>query len=203
MIVPQQDLFIVRTDAEWNAISSPVRVEILVFLLTTGPCAIRELASLMNRPADALYHHMRQLVGAGIVTEVGLRKVGTQTEAIYRTAGKEITIDRNIARKRTRDRSLRLFRTMLQHAKRTVEAAIDSGRAIMEGPQQNFRLNWRISWLDDQQLSAIKRHQAAIDEILQQGMQQRQGQLMAHLTYLTPVVRTRGARSPHDEASTQ
>jgi DNA-binding transcriptional ArsR family regulator len=203
MTAPQQDLFTVKSDAEWDAMNSPVRVEMLVFLLTTGPCAIRELSSLMNRPADGLYHHLRQLVGAGIVEEIGTRKVGTQTEAIYRTVGKEITIDRSIGRKRTRDRSLRLFRTMLQHARRTVEAAIESGAALLEGPQQNFRLNWRISWLDDRRLAEIKQHQAAIDRILEEGMQVRQGQLMAHLTYLAPVVRTRGARSLHDEESTQ
>lgn len=197
----QQELFTVKSDAEWNAINSPVRVEMLVFLLMAGPCSIRELSSLMDRPADGLYHHMRKLVGAGIVVESGTRKAGTQTESVYQTVGKEITIDRNIARKRTRDRSLRLFRTLLQHARRTVEAAVESGAAVLEGPQQNFRLNWRVSWLGERQLAEIRQLQAAIDRILQHGMQERQGQLMAHLTYLSPVIRTRGAGSPHDQES--
>jgi predicted transcriptional regulator len=201
MTVPQQELFTVRSDAEWSAINSPVRVEMLVFMLTTGPCAIRELASLMDRPADGLYHHMRKLVGAGIVTEVGTRKAGTQIEAIYQSVGKDITIDGNIGRKRTRERSLRLLRTLLQHAWKTVEAAFEARAAVLEGEQQNFRLNWRISWLDDRQLAEVKQHQAAIERILQQGMRQRHGRLFAHLTYLSPVVRTRGARSPQPKES--
>jgi DNA-binding transcriptional ArsR family regulator len=199
MAVSQQALFTVKSDAEWSAMNSPVRVEMVVFLLMAGPCAIRELSSLMNRPADGLYHHMRKLVGAGIVAEVGTRKVGTQTEAIYQTVGKDITIDRNLGRKRTRERSLRLFRTILQHALRTVEAAIESGAAIVEGPQQNFRLNWLVAWLDEQQLAEIAQHQLAINRILQNGMRQRRGQLFAHLSYLSPVVRTRGDSSPRDK----
>lgn len=195
------ELFTVRSDAEWSAINSSVRVEMLVFMLTVGPCSIRELASLMNRPADGLYHHMRKLVSAGIVRDVDVRSVGTQTETIYQTVAKDITIERNIGRKRTRDRSIRLFRTMMQHALRVVEAAIETQRAVLEGSKQNFRLNWQVSWLDDRQLAEIKQHQAAISGILQQGMQQRQGQLIAHLTYMVPVVRTREAPSPQDPES--
>jgi predicted transcriptional regulator len=202
MTAPQQDLLTIRSDAEWSAINSPVRVEMLVFMLTAGPCAIRDLSSLMNRPADGLYHHMRKLVSSGIVREVGIRSVGTQTETIYQTAAKDVTIDRNISRKRTRDRSIRLFRTMMQHALRVVEAAIETQRAVLEGAQQNFRLNWQVSWLDDRQLAEVKEHQEAITCILQKGMQQKQGQLVAHLTYMVPVVRTREARSPHHSEST-
>lgn len=202
MTDPQPELFTVRSDAEWSAINSPVRVEMLVFMLTTGPCAIRELASLMDRPADGLYHHMRRLVEAGIVTEVGTRKAGTQIEAIYQTVGKDITVDGNIGRKRTRERRLRLLRTLLQHAWKTVEAAFEAQAAVVEGEQENFRLNWRISWLDDRQLAEVKQHQAAIERILQQGMRQRHGRLFAHLTYLSPVVRTRGARPSQPQEST-
>jgi len=199
MKTPRKKLFTVRSDAEWRAVNSPVRVEMLVFMLMAGPCAIRELSSWLQRPADGLYHHLRQLLKAGLVTDVGSRKVGTQTETLYQTVAEEITIDRDLSRARTRERSLRLFQTMLKHAWRTVEAAVGSGSAVLEGSKQNFRFNWRISWLDHRQLAEIRRHQEVIDRILQEGMQKRQGQLIAHLTYLSPVVRTRGARSLHDE----
>ena len=200
MMTVQKELFTVRREIEWNAINSAVRLEILVFMIMIGPCGIRELAELMDRPADGLYHHMRKLVGAGLVVEACTRKVGTQTEVVYQTAATDITIDRNIKRKRTRDRVIRLFRTIMQHAQRTMETALRSGKAVLEKDNQNVKLSWLTTWLDDRQLAEIREHQEAIDTILREGLRQRKGQLFAVLTYLAPLVRARGANIPDNSA---
>jgi hypothetical protein len=193
MAESQEAVFTVRTDAEWEAISSPIRVEMLVFMIVAGTCSIRELAALMNRPADGLYHHIRKLVKARIISEVGVRRVGTQKEMLYRTAAADISIDRNISNRRTRQRTIRLFRTIMKHALRTVEASLNSGETVLEGPRQNLRFNWLASWLDDAQLAKVHAHQDAISKILHEGLQRRDGQLVAVLTYMVPIQRTRGS----------
>ncbi len=195
MAESRQRVLMVRTDAEWEAISSPIRVEMLVFLIVAGTCSIRELASLMNRPADGLYHHLRKLVKARIVKEVGVRRVGTQKEALYRAAADDIAVDRNIGSRRTRQRTIRLFRTIMKHALRTIEAALESGDVVLEGARQNLRFNWLASWLDAQQLAQVREHQDAINRILQEGLEHREGQLIAVLTYMVPIQRSRGSEN--------
>lgn len=188
-------VFTVRTDAEWEAINSPIRVEMIVFMIVAGTCSIRELAALMNRPADGLYHHVRKLVKARIVEEVGVRRVGTQKETLYRTAAADVSIDRNISNRRTRERTIRLFRTIMKHALRTIEASLGSGETVLEGPNQNLRFNWLASWLDETQLAKVRAHQDAISRILHDGLQRRDGQLVAVLTYMVPIQRSRGSES--------
>ena len=194
MVRPQPTIYTIRTAAEWDAINSPVRLEMVVFLIVAGTCAIRELAALIDRPADGLYHHLRKLVRAGLVEEVGTRPVGKRTEKLYRTVARDIAVDRDLMTKRTRDRTVRLFRTILQHAQRTIVAAIESGAVVFDGPRANLKFNWLAAWLDDAQMAEIVRHQEAIRQILMDGLQHRHGQLVAVLTYMAPIQRTRGSK---------
>jgi predicted transcriptional regulator len=203
MATAQQDAFAVKRETEWEAITSAVRLEMLLFVQTIGPCSIRQLAELMDRPADGLYHHMRKLVRAGLIVEVERRKVGKQTEVVYDASAKDVTIDCNLRSKRTTERIARLFRTILLHAQRTVEAALRSGEASVEGDLQNVRLKWGAAWLDDEQLAELQQHQLAINDILQEGAKERKGRLYAVLTYLAPVVRNRGSRNPSSSSPSQ
>ncbi len=190
--------FTISRDEEWDAINSAIRLEMLVLIVTIGPCSIRELAEQLDRAADGLYHHMRILVASGLVVEVDRRKVGKQTEVIYDAIARDITIDRDIAHRKTRERISRLFRTMIQHAQRMMEAALHDPQTMLEGENQNVKLSWTASWLDDRQLARVRAHQDAINEILQAGLKQRKGRLFAVLTYLAPIIRTRGSEKPTD-----
>ena len=196
MATAQQDVLTVKRETEWEAINSAVRLEMLVFVQTIGPCSIRDLAELMDRPADGLYHHLRKLVRAGLIVEVETRKAGKQTESVYNAVAKDVTIDRNLRNKRTTERVARLFRTILQHAQRTMENALRSGEASLEEDSRNVRLKWGAAWLDDEQLARLQQHQLAINDILQEGAKVRKGRLYAVLTYLAPVVRNRRSRKP-------
>lgn len=195
---PHRRLFVVRSAAEWAAINSPVRMEMVVFLIAAGTCAIRELALLMNRPADGLYHHMRKLVRAGLVVEVDTRRVGKQSEMLYRAAADDVVVDRNLQSRATRDRTRKLFRTIMQHAQRTIEVAIASGAAVLEGRRRNVSFNWLASWLDETQLARVRAHHDAIHAILLEGVRRREGQLMAVLTYMAPIHRPREAKTTED-----
>ena len=75
--------------AQLRALSSPVRIEIVGAFQSFGPMSIRELAEKMARPADGLYHHMRQLAKVDIIRVKLTRRVGKRDEAVF-----ELTAER-------------------------------------------------------------------------------------------------------------
>src|SRR5579864_4918552 len=72
-----------------RALASPVRIEMVGVFQAHGPLAIRELAEKMSRPADGLYHHVRQLQKVGILRVAETRRAGKRDEAVY-----ELTAER-------------------------------------------------------------------------------------------------------------
>jgi DNA-binding transcriptional ArsR family regulator len=59
----------------------PIRYRIFRALET--PRSMAELADEMDRPANRLYYHVRLLVDAGLVRQVGTRASGRHTERIF------------------------------------------------------------------------------------------------------------------------
>ena len=48
---------------------APVRFELIEAMRSIAPCSIRELALALDRPADTLYPHVRQLLKIGVVLD--------------------------------------------------------------------------------------------------------------------------------------
>jgi DNA-binding transcriptional ArsR family regulator len=59
----------------------PIRYRIFRTLET--PRSMAELAEVVGRPANRLYYHVRLLVNAGLVRQVGTRASGRHTERIF------------------------------------------------------------------------------------------------------------------------
>lgn len=192
--------FVVRKDDEWEAITSAPRLDMVFGLLTAGPCSMRELSELLDRPADGLYHHLRILESAGLVTVVEERSVGARTERVYDLVAPTITVDPSIERQPVRERVSRLFRTMMQHAQREILRSLEGDRAVLRSEGKTVTLKWATSWLDEDRLARVHEHQAAITEIMLEGMRERTGELFSILNYLTPVTRSRGAGSSSSES---
>lgn len=66
-----------------KCLSSGVRIQLFAVFKLRGPSSISEVAPLLSRPADALYHHIRKLLSAGLLRQTGSRKAGKRDEAIY------------------------------------------------------------------------------------------------------------------------
>ncbi|MDI9411749.1 MAG: helix-turn-helix domain-containing protein, partial [Bacteroidia bacterium] len=73
----------VTSPKAWVTMTAPVRLEMLEALRLLGPCAIADIATMLDRPADALYRHMDKLVRLGAVRELEQRKVGRRLERTY------------------------------------------------------------------------------------------------------------------------
>lgn len=75
-----------------EAISSPLRMEILEHLLQAGPSSVADLARLMGRPATAIHYHVSVLRGAGIVRVAGRRRAGKRHEALLELAAARFAV---------------------------------------------------------------------------------------------------------------
>ncbi|HZT43066.1 MAG TPA: winged helix-turn-helix domain-containing protein [Chthonomonadaceae bacterium] len=82
-----QDLFYIRTQAHWKALSHPLRLGI-VRLLRQKAMTNEELARALGVASGKLYFHTRQLLEAGLIQLVGTRQKQAITEKLYRTVSR-------------------------------------------------------------------------------------------------------------------
>lgn len=77
------------------ALYDPIRYRIFRALET--PRSMAELADEIGRPANRLYYHVRLLVEAGLVRQVGTRPSGRHTERVYGRAAARIRFTGDVA----------------------------------------------------------------------------------------------------------
>ena len=73
----------ISNPAHWTKMMAPVRFELLEAMRAIAPCSAREIALALDRPADALYPHLRVLLKIGVVRDVGGRPGRTRPERVY------------------------------------------------------------------------------------------------------------------------
>lgn len=72
-----------------KALADPLRIEMLE-LAWARPRSAREMAPILHRPADRLYHHLGRLVAAGLLAVVEYRPLpGGKVERVYGPARSE------------------------------------------------------------------------------------------------------------------
>ncbi len=181
--------------AQWEAFASGPRVEVVIFLAASGPCSVAELAHQMNTAPDGLYHHLRKLEDAGIVRQVGHRRVGRQTERLFDLVADRHDFDMDI---RT-GRNVRAFRTLLRALLRRCERLLDAAigaraidRAVTPKP---YEFRGDATWLAEEDLAELNTHFAAIREIFERGRKTRRGRLFTLTLFMFPLVRPRAAES--------
>jgi DNA-binding transcriptional ArsR family regulator len=75
-----------------KALIAPMRQEIVDALETGGPCSVSELAAMLQRPADGLYHHLRVLSRVGLVREVSRSRQGRHVFVVYDVAKRPLVM---------------------------------------------------------------------------------------------------------------
>ncbi len=144
-----------------KALVSPVRQEILGHFCARDALSIGELATLMGRPATALYYHVGLLERTGILNRVGERPSGKRMEALFAAAAERFEMP-GIDGTDPED-AVRTAKTALRMGLRDFSAGMKSGTARDEGPSRNllaFRMQGRVS------KDRLERVNALIDELL-------------------------------------
>ena len=76
-----------------RAMASSVRQRIVAVLFSQGQSSISEIAEALERRPDSLYHHVRVLLGVGLIRQTGERVAGRNHEALYETVAGQFAAD--------------------------------------------------------------------------------------------------------------
>jgi hypothetical protein len=172
------------TREQRDALTSPLRLEILGQFTGPTPLSVRDLAERMGRTPHSIYYHVHLMSRIRLLREVGRREGGGRGEALYQPVRDEVALDAadpgaGLAIQRTMGAAFRM-------AERDLEAALESAPADprLFGMRAHFRAPPSV-------LKQVRRHLQAALEIVQRearrGAGRKQGPLYSLTLALLPL----------------
>ncbi len=175
-----------------RSLGSPTRLAIIGALRALGPSSIRELAVYLERPADGLYYHVRNLERAGLVEVVEKRRVWRRFEALYRPTADIFEHSPLVTSSRYRSATARSNRAVLTLAHRHYANAL---RAVPAEPELETMMEYYIAnaRLTTESARALREKiRNLFDEVVRdEGVL---GRRVAVTVVMTPVVSARRGR---------
>jgi hypothetical protein len=188
---PRARPYVIERRDQIAALESSVRQEVIDTIQAAGPRSALEIASLMGRPADALYYHIRRLQSVGLLVVTETRRRGRRDEAVYDLVGRPLKLRYPEHRDARTHPLMRLVRSMLRTAERDFRGGVLSDRAVTEGPSRTLWASRRHAWLSPTDLRRFNRIIDSLIEILTRSRDPQRGQLCT----LTMVLAPRASRS--------
>lgn len=159
--------YILEKLSQLQAISSPVKQEIIDVIQSRGQCSIGDIADELGRPADGLYYHIRALVKDQLLVEVGFTKKTGQREKIYNTSQSgslmEAGYDQSDPEKV--DAMNKIVSSMLKIALKDFKAGLNSKVAVVEGDGRNLsacRIKSRLTYNEVRRVNSLLAQVAAV-----------------------------------------
>jgi DNA-binding transcriptional ArsR family regulator len=89
---------VVDTADAIKAMADPLRLQLLQLLMRTWgrSWSVKEMAAELHQPVTKLYHHVKLLEGADLITDVDTRLVSGIVEHRYRTAQRSLKFDESL-----------------------------------------------------------------------------------------------------------
>lgn len=189
-----------RTAAQLRALAAPARQEIVDALETSGPASVAQIARLVGRPADALYHHLRALHRVGLVTEVERRLEGRHAFAVYDLCVRPLRIPL-AASLRSADVS-RVVAASQRLALRDFQRALVAKTGVLSGELRTLWAARAKGWADEARLRRINRLLAALLRAVRGGRPDAGASpiSLAFVLAPTPVRRRAAKTSPQGQA---
>lgn len=188
----------ITSPRQLRALASAARQDIIDAVAGSGPTTIAELADRLGRPADALYHHVRQLVKCGLLIEgAGERGIGRPGGRID-VPGRPMLIHYDPSSTSNARTMTRVLSAMLGSAKRGFARAFVPGLAVVSGPRRNLWAARYQCWLTPADLEEVNVLLARLGAILINGGKRRTGQSRLHeFTYvISPIPASDRAAKP-------
>lgn len=126
---------------------SPQRKELLSAFLLSGPCGVAEIADGLGRPVKSLYYHVREMLRAGLIREVGSRGEGRDRETLFDAAAERYHLRQNTRDAGYRRQEIRSVLAMLRLASREYQRAAEN-----ESETLVLRISTRLSLEDYQEV---------------------------------------------------
>jgi DNA-binding transcriptional ArsR family regulator len=164
------------------------RHDIVDRLVASGPMSVKDLARSIGAQPSALYHHVKQLVGHGLVVEAGHRVENRKREQLYATPAPRVRLFRAMQERRNAPVFKRIVGSLGRQMERDFRRGIASPRARTEGPSRNLMVMRLVAAPSATTLRKINEHLAAISELMWQSDGDG-GELVAFAGALTPAGR--------------
>ncbi|GGA70886.1 hypothetical protein GCM10011521_06260 [Arenimonas soli] len=147
----------VETPRQLRALASTLRQELVDLVQALGQASIPELAAQLQRPADALYYHVRALERAGLLVTVGSRQRGRHVEKLYSTPEPASRLKlRYRSGKPTATKPLRdLVASMLRGARRDFDRAIADPDCVLDGELRELWAGRAVGWVTPSELRRL------------------------------------------------
>lgn len=185
------DELMLSSPAQWRAISSSVRLQMVDLLRMLGPSAVPRLAEALDRPADGLYHHVRILERAGIVRRVGTEQVGPRMQAVYSIVAKDVRLPIDRSDAKSSKQLSRVTASVLRTAERGVAAALKRGGLKQTGPERDLWCRIHTGKVDPKRLARLNALLQQIEEEMDAGRHGGEGTTMSLVMTLWPATRGR------------
>jgi DNA-binding Lrp family transcriptional regulator len=187
----------IRTAAQLRTLASPVVHDLLQALRTGGPATIADLGPRVGRPANSLHYHVRKLVQAGFVRQVGTGRSGARVQAIYDVVAERFVGPSAPQPARLRALTVDLVAALLRRTTRDfARATADPASVTESGPTRNIVADRHSAWLTPTQLGKANRLIDALHDVFTENAGTQQGQLFVLTTVLTPAPAQRKDKKP-------
>jgi hypothetical protein len=154
---------VIRARGQVAALESAVRQEVIDVIQAAGPCSAAEVATLMGRPADALYYHIRKLQAVGLLVTVENRRANGRDQAVYDLVGHPLVLHFPAGRAADEHPLHGVVRAMARTGERDVRSALGTREARQDSPTRNLWAGRRHAWLTP---ADLRRVNALIDELV-------------------------------------
>ena len=129
---------VIRSQKQLAVLASAPRLEIVDILADAGTLSVAELAAVLERPADALYFHLRALLRAGLVRHTGFRYRGRRKEALFRTIAPDLWLQYQPRREPNRRAVTAIVSSMLRLGIRDFRRSFQRGDVIVSGRRREL-----------------------------------------------------------------
>ena len=155
---------VVVSGNRWEAVSSPVRAELVGLLEALGPSTAAELAEAMGRRQDGLYHHLRKLESEGVAEIAGHRHAIRRDEAVYRLTGQHLRLSTEPGES---DAMFGAARQLTTAALKRLRDLVAKGRGRFGGPESNANFRVETGWITDDERRQVVEHLRAIRAVFE------------------------------------
>lgn len=175
----------ISSRAQLAAVASPVRQELIDLLARTGPASVAELGTLIRRPADGLYYHLRELRRAGLVASAGARLRQGRSEALFRAVRRQPSLRHDPSPRGNSPAVATIVTSMLRLGIRDFKKAAASTAVRTQGPQRELWALRVTGWLSPAQLARVNRRMIALRDAV--GRPHAKAKLYGITILLTPL----------------
>ncbi len=184
-----RSVYSIRRVEQLVAIRSPLAQEMIAAMERLGPCCVNELAAEVGRAAESLYYHIHKLLGAGLVVEGEMRRVGKRMERVYGLVADRIRVDPQVRSGPFLDALGTVFSAALRSSERDLSQALEWEKQQKGGFRDDSGLRKWIVHLRQDSLEELRAKLDDLDTFLKASNDSENGEAFSVLTAFSRVLR--------------